>query len=687
MQNVNLPKADFSYIIELVNRSGGIVMPIITLPGQNRNISVPAGTKLLDALRENSIYLDAPCGGNGTCGKCKVLVDGVEMLACQTLVDRDMTVVLPQVNDLHIVQGNLYKKSDISRFQHGYLLAYDIGTTSVVCALLDEKNGETLAKSNMLNPQVAYGADVITRIQASAQGKLDTLTQLICHAMLDLLQTVCETASILPQQISRVSVVGNPAMQQLLLGIDPKNLSGVPFAPVLTKAETIPCESVLPACTKADLLIVPDIAGFVGADTVGCLLATTLYEKEEPTLLVDIGTNGEMVLGNKDRMIACATAAGPALEGANISCGMRASVGAIDHVWIENGKIAYSVIGGTAAQGICGSGLVDAVATGLELGWINKRGKILTKDHILKLTDTVCLTQEDIRQVQLAKGAIQAGISLLAVEMGVEIDAIQSVQLAGAFGSFVNPESACRIGLLPEPLLGRIEGVGNAALAGAKMLALDPTLLPLSQELTEKVEFMELASLPSFPKTFAKAMLFRESSTIRWLEEAKKLGFDVAVALDPQRLIAREDVRAMCAENRCGAYDKNWTCPPAIGTVEVCQHKMRRYTKGILLQTVGHMQKDVDSRCYRESEKRHIENFRTLTKEIRQEFPQALCLGAGGCRVCKQCAYPAPCRFPDQAISSMEGYGLFVTQVCRDAGVAYHHGEKTITYTACILIE
>jgi predicted metal-binding protein len=345
------------------------------------------------------------------------------------------------------------------------------------------------------------------------------------------------------------------------------------------------------------------------------------------------------------------------------------------------------VIGGGVAKGICGSGLVDAVAVGLKLGLINKRGKILNSGPILQLTESVCLTQEDIRQVQLAKGAIQAGICLLAEQMGVEIEEIQKVQLAGAFGSFVDPESVCRIGLLPEQLLEKIEGIGNAALEGAKMLSLEHALLPLTQELAEKVEFLELASLPTFPKTFAKAMLFRESAITPWLEKAKALGFDVAVALDPQTLVAREDVQAMCAEDKCGAYNKNWTCPPAIGTIKACQQRLRQYTKGILVQSIGYMQKCVDSRCYRETEKRHMDNFYTLAEAIRKVYPQALCLGAGGCRVCKQCAYPAPCRCPEKAMSSMEGYGLFVTQVCRDAGVAYHHGEKTITYTACILIE
>ena len=660
-------------------------MPIITLPENNKRLSVAAGTNLLDALRENGIYPDAPCGGKGTCGKCTMLVDCTDVLACRTVVDRDMTVVLPPA-EIRILQKNFCTEQGVDPLQGRPLLAFDIGTTSVVCVLLDGKTGKELAQSSMLNPQVAYGADVINRIQQAVQGKLAQLTQLIRRAMTDLTQTVCEDAGISPQEVGVVSVVGNPAMQQLFLGICPENLSEIPFAPALTEATTVSCKEILPICPEAQLLTVPDIAGFIGADTIGCLLATNLYEDSALTLLVDIGTNGEMVLGNKDRMIACATAAGPALEGANIRFGMRAAEGAIDHVWTENGKILCSVIGGGAAKGICGSGLVDAVAVGLQLGLINKRGRILTDDHILPLTEAVSLTQEDIRQVQLAKGAICAGITLLAKQLGIEIEAIQKVKLAGAFGSFVNPENACRIGLLPEALLKKIEVIGNAALSGAKMLARDPALLPFTQELTERTESLELASLSLFPKTFAKAMLFREEDALsRWVTQAKAMGFEEAVPLDPQSLIAREDVRAMCVEDKCGAYNKNWTCPPAIGTVEECQEKMRRYKRGILLQTVGQMTKAVDTRCYRETEQRHINNFYALAEAIRKVHPDALCLGAGGCRVCKVCACPEPCRFPGKAVSSMEGYGLFVAQVCRDANIAYHHGDRTITYTACVL--
>jgi predicted metal-binding protein len=171
----------------------------------------------------------------------------------------------------------------------------------------------------------------------------------------------------------------------------------------------------------------------------------------------------------------------------------------------------------------------------------------------------------------------------------------------------------------------------------------------------------------------------------QWLETAFALGFDNAVPLNPALLTARQDVRDMCAADKCGAYGKNWTCPPACGSLAQCQQRMREYPRGILLQTVGHMAKPIDSRCYRETERRHLRNLNRFAEEIRHIHPGALCLGAGGCRVCPKCAYPDPCRFPEKAMSSMEGYGLFVTQVCHDAGAPYYYGEKTIAFTACVL--
>lgn len=485
-------------------------MYTVTILPENRKLTVSKGQNLMDILQREGIYLDAPCGGNGKCGKCNVIADGALVLSCQTTVDRDMTVALPRNTELNVLQTGIAVQQNINPQKDGYLLAFDIGTTSVVCFLLDGKTGTELARSSMLNPQTAFGADVISRIQAALRGEMEQEVKAIRVGMTAMIQHVCADAHISPEEIGVVSIVGNPAMQQLFLGISPENLAGVPFAPVLTEAKAIPCADILSICSNAELLTIPDISGYIGADTMGCILSTELYKKEEITLMVDIGTNGEMVLGNKDRMIACSTAAGPALEGANIQFGMRGTDGAIDHVWLENGEVKYSVIGDGEAKGICGSGLIDTIAVGLEMGLLNKRGRIQNEDRIFQLTENIYLTQDDIRQVQLAKGAIYAGIFLMAKQLGLEVKNIQKVQLAGAFGSFLNPQSACRIGLLPEELLDRIEPVGNAAGSGAKMLVCDQDLLPLTQELTEKIEFLELASLPEFPRTFAKSMNFRE---------------------------------------------------------------------------------------------------------------------------------------------------------------------------------
>ncbi len=637
-------------------------MPNITLLPDNRILSAPVGMTL-HALLAREGLLDAPCGGQGTCGKCRVLVDGEAVLACRTAADRDMTVELP------------IKAPPSTSAAVGSRVAFDVGTTTVLCYLLDEK-GNVLSQGSVRNPQVAFGADVVSRIRSALAGNAQVLTGQIRKTMTDLLLQICST----PEAVEVISVVGNSTMQQLFLGLRVDNLAQPPFAPVLKNGTVTDAATVFPMCPKAKLLTVPDISGFIGADTVAGILACGLRETMALTLLVDIGTNGEMVLGNRDRLIACATAAGPALEGAGISCGMRAEPGAIDHVWLENGQICCSVIGKAQAEGICGSGLMDAVACALDLGLVNLRGRILRGDRIL-LTNNVYLTQEDIRQVMLAKGAIAAGIRLMAQALEVTLADIEKVVLAGAFGSYLEPRSACRIGLLPEVPPEKITAAGNTAGQGAILLAASPEILAVTERIAAETAFLELAAIPAFPRTFAEAMKLPQD----WIAAAKALGFDHAAALDPATLQAREDVRAMCAEDRCHSYGKNWTCPPYCGTVEACRQKLHSYRRGILLQTVGKLSKRVDSRGYRETEQRHLENFARLCEAMRLSYPDALCLGAGGCRICKKCAFPESCRFPEKAVSSMEGYGLFVTQVCRDAAMEYYHGENTITYSACIL--
>ena len=654
----------------------------ITVLPQRRNVEAADGENLLSALRRAGLAVDAPCGGEGRCGKCHVTVEGQLVSACRTRVDRDLVVTLPAVT-ANVLTDGIAVEQVLCGEVGAYALAFDIGTTTVAGYLL-QPDGEIMARESEMNPQTGFGADVVSRIRHAISGRMAALTDGIRDCVEQMAIRLCQRGGVGPEQVKIVSLVGNPAMQQLFLGILPENLARLPYAPVLKRVQRVAARAYLPRFSRAELLIVPNISGFVGADTLACLLATDMDRAEEMTLLVDIGTNGEMVLGNRDRLVACSTAAGPALEGAGIQCGMRAMPGAIDRVWRDGGALRCSVMGGGAAKGICGSGLIDAVAVALDDGLLDRRGRIVSEDRRLPIAEEIALTQEDIRQLQQAKGAIASGIRLMAEHLGIGLEEIRRVYLAGAFGSFLNPASACRIGLLPGILEEKILAVGNAAGSGARLMAQNGAALERAQRLADGVEHLELATLPDFRRCFAQQMYF-ETATEYWCRKAKALGFSEAVAMDVGSLQPRADVRAQCAADKCGAYGKNWTCPPHCGSLEACARQMQGYSRGILLQTVGALEKRIDTRAYRWTEQRHLAQFARLCDQMRRIFPDALCLGSGGCRICEECAYPEPCRFPEKACSSMEGYGLFVTQVCRDNAVAYHHGEKTITYTACVL--
>lgn len=480
----------------------------ITILPQKQNIAAGPGENLLDVLRAAGLAPDAPCGGAGTCGKCSVRINGNEALACRTVITDDMTIALSAGAYEQILTAEIAPAQRPSERREGYLLAFDIGTTTVVGYLLDGRTGQELACESTRNPQAAFGADVISRIRHALSGQLDALTACIRHCTAQITQHLCSQVQADPDEISMVCIVGNPAMQQLFLGISPENLARIPFAPALIRTEITDAVNYLPVCRRARLLIIPNISGFVGADTLACVLATGMDQREDMTLLVDIGTNGEMVLGNRHRMVACSTAAGPALEGANIQFGMCGQAGAIDHVRMEKGKLKCSVIGGAEAVGICGSGLIDAAAAALEGGLINSRGRIRDESRTICLTDRIWLTQEDIRELQAAKGAIAAGIALMSAHLGITLEQISKVYLAGAFGTFMDPESACAIGLLPSALRGKTEAVGNAAGSGAKCLVHDAAAPEYADRLVSRIEYLELAALPEFARCFAKAMRF-----------------------------------------------------------------------------------------------------------------------------------------------------------------------------------
>ena len=468
----------------------------VTFQPHDRRVTVDAGTTLLQAQIAAGLRPDAPCGGKGTCGKCRVTLEGREVLACQTPVDRDMVVFTAREEGVRILTAGqaVQAKPDGA---DDYALAFDIGTTTVVAYLLDGHSGALLAQGSCMNPQSQYGADVISRIQYALEGDGKALSGCIRAAMEQLAAEVAAKAGITVEKITASAIVGNTAMHHLLLGIDPSPLVTPPYMPAVREA-----------MERDSARILPNIAGFVGGDTVGCMVATRFDRMEELTLLIDIGTNGEMVLGDRNRRIACSTAAGPAFEGARISCGMRGADGAVDHVFLENGAVAYHVIGEGEPVGLCGSGLLDLVAVLLDADILDESGYL--EDREYRLCRNVVLTQKDIREVQLAKAAIRAGIELLAQKLGVRVEEIRKVYLAGAFGSYLNPASACRIGMIPPVLLDRIEAIGNAAGEGAKLCALSREEFAYSQQLAKETEFLELASLPQFQDCYVDALEFAE---------------------------------------------------------------------------------------------------------------------------------------------------------------------------------
>lgn len=468
-------------------------------------IRVEEGTSVLAALVKAGLHTDAPCAGHGTCGKCRVELDGRTVLACQTRVDRAMTVTLPQDRRAVILTGG--EGASVRADGAGdYALAVDVGTTTVVAYLLDGHTGVLLDKASRMNPQTRFGADVISRIQYAMDQGMEGPRDAIRSCIDALGRELALGRGIDPGEITTAAVVGNTAMHHLLLGIDPRPLITPPYMPAVSGAMEL-CHGSM------RVRVLPNIAGFVGGDTVGCMVATRFDQLEDLTLLIDIGTNGEMVLGNKHRRIACSTAAGPAFEGAKISCGMRGAAGAVDHVWIEDGQVRHSVIGGGEAAGLCGSGLLDLVAVLLELGIIEDSGRLNGDRYTIPGT-TVTLTQRDVREVQLAKAAIRAGIELMCQELGVRVEEIRRVCLAGAFGNYLDPESACAIGMIPPVLLDRITPIGNAAGEGAKSCALSAAEFEHSSRLASGTRFLELASRPDFQDCFVDALEFCEEDVV-----------------------------------------------------------------------------------------------------------------------------------------------------------------------------
>lgn len=588
---------------------------ITFLPGR-QTVVVESGCTLLQAQLQAGLQPDAPCGGKGTCGKCRVVVlSGPErgsVLACQTQVTGDMVVQLPHTAGHQVLRDHYLRRvrcspgisgmavsvdrpslqdarSDWERLQEavfkaldcpvlvsappldcltdlhqtleasGYtpyvllagrrilrictepfvplLAAFDIGTTSVVCYLMDGISGETLWVESLLNRQVSYGADVISRAEFAIKGGLEEISQVIRQEMDELMARCCAAINRSVREIMLVSVAGNTCMHHLFAGIRPAALLTPPYFPEIREPLELQADQCgLHVGPGALLRLLPIIAGFVGADTSAAMLATSFDDVQELSLLVDIGTNGELVLGDSQRRVACSTAAGPALEGAKIACGMRGAQGAIDHVTLEGGDIHYTTIGGGAPAGICGSGLIDLIAVLLRSGVLTRSGRfakppalaglpalqrrlllneqgrvtafLLAEGDASAMGEPVILTQGDIREVQLAKGAIAAGIELMCQTLGASPQAIQKVYIAGAFGNYMDAGNACAIGMLPAIEPAKMCPVGNAAGAGAQLSALSRDEFLRCGAIASQTEFLELALHPQFQQTFIQHLDF-----------------------------------------------------------------------------------------------------------------------------------------------------------------------------------
>ena len=472
------------------------------------------GRRLRDRLFDRGV--EFPCGGLSACGACKVrVVDGDvpvtdEMRLALTREDLAAGWRLGCLAEarvpvtLEVAQWSpqiLDDRGDVP-FEpgEGVGAVVDVGTTTLVAQAVDLSTGRVIAVATALNPQARHGADLMTRIHAETL-EPGVLTRLVRAAVGDLVGRVAGA-----RQVADVLLVGNTAMHHLFAGLSVEPLAAVPFRSPSLGARRLDAQELgWGVDVTSGVTFLPCIGGFVGSDVLAGIVAVGLDEAEAPGALLDLGTNGEVAVGSRSGIRVASTAAGPAFEGGRIGGGMRAGTGAIDHVTVRDGALACNVIGAGAARGVCGSGLVDAVGCARELGWIRPNGRLAQSLREIVLADAVRLVQADIRELQLAKGAVAAGLQLL---LGDATVAPERLFLAGAFGNYVQEESARRIGLLPDWAVGTTSA-GNTALRGARRLLLAGSQREaiLARALS-RCEHVELATDPRFVDLFAERMAF-----------------------------------------------------------------------------------------------------------------------------------------------------------------------------------
>ena len=588
---------------------------IIVDGGKETSCTAQRGENLLTLLIREGFAPDAPCGGNGTCGKCRVKVnppcapspaqtallssEQIEQglrLACQCYIEEDCVVTLrPRSTALISTRGitralpldpliqrqivsippptiqaqssleqrlcsaigvskplkpamlNLLEKSlgssqdgilvtmyedEIIKIQPytqtpSYGVAVDIGTTTVCAYLYNLGTGACSGIASELNAQRSFGADVISRIDYTLTHPdgLENLHKLICAQISEMLLQLCSCNEIEPDAVDIITFAGNTTMMHLLAGLSPEGIATAPFIPVFTQPRVISARDIgISVGSHCRAYLIGSISAYVGADTVAAMVACSMDEKKK-ALLIDIGTNGEIVLNTGTRLISCSTAAGPAFEGAHIRCGVGGVEGAISAVEWTDAGLQLTTIGGKPAVGICGSGIVSLLALLLDLGVVDETGRMADADelddkdiqkHIIEvdgqnafvLTEGIAFTAKDVREVQLAKAAIAAGVQTLLEQAGLDVADLDVLYLAGGFGSYVDRASACKIGLLPKAAEPRITVCGNAAGSGAAAILCSKDASRYATKLRKDCEYIELSSSASFQEHYIDCMIF-----------------------------------------------------------------------------------------------------------------------------------------------------------------------------------
>ncbi len=544
----------------------------IHLHNGNKIIECEPGHSLYEILSHEGL-MDAPCGGTGLCGKCKVRIQSRDTtsaddvsanenqafftpaqiaagwrLACGYKAVSDISVELPQQREM----SNIISRGYIKEFIHApaallkadrqiqlpaggdntsasaacgikdcYGVAIDIGTTTVIAALVDLSRGKEIESLACLNGQKAFGQDVISRIHYAGSNDRGTevLHKTIIHDLSGLIKELCRRHNLTADNVYDVCVAGNTTMIHLLAGINPAAMGKTPYLPAFQGPLSLQGLHLgLPIAAGCNVYCLPAVSSFVGGDITGGILACGLESPGEKTLFIDIGTNGEIVLADGKHFCACSCAAGPALEGMNVSCGVRAAPGAIEDVIISGDAIKYETIGGVAATGICGSGLLSAIAEMRRAGIINKNGRLQPhalvetaagkKRFIIDARRHIFLTQQDIRQVQLARGAILSGVYALLDAVGMKVGELARVIVAGQFGAHLKVESIIDAGVLPSEWGRIISYAGNTSKSGALVCLLAQPERAVIENLAESIQYIELSLLEGYEELFIKCMQF-----------------------------------------------------------------------------------------------------------------------------------------------------------------------------------